>query len=143
MVLLRITTAVALGACWPGVADAVAWHAVPGAPEVQIALGSLQLEGPLALVWLRMPGRSALTPDLLPGLAAPGTRAPRIHRTTLHAEFDCSHGTLRVRAATAHDGSGTPLAMTSTPGRARPVEGGEMGWTYDAVCEVVRSERRF
>lgn len=140
--LLRIATAAALGACWPGVADAAAWHAVPGTPEVQIALGSLRLEGPLALVWLRMPGRSVLVPDLVPDLAGPGPRAPRIHRTTLHAEFDCSHRTLRVRAATAYDGIGTPLAMTSTPGRAQPVEGAEMGWTYDAVCEAARSERR-
>ena len=140
MVLFRIAAAVALCACWPGIAGATAWRAVPGAPEVEIALGSMQLEGQLALVWLRMPGRSTLTPDLMP--VAQGPRAPRIQRTALHAEFDCSHRSLRVLAATAYDGTGAPLAMTSTPGRTRPVEGDEMAWTYDAVCEAARTERR-
>lgn len=138
MVLLRIVAAVALGACWPGIAGAASWRPVPGAPEVEIALGSLQLERQLVLVWLRMPGRSALAPDLV----VQGAGVPRIQRTALHAEFDCGRRTLRILAATAYGGAGGPLAMTSTPGRAQPVEGGAMGWTYDAVCEAARAERR-
>ncbi|QJW85512.1 hypothetical protein HK414_26130 [Ramlibacter terrae] len=45
-------------------------------------------------------------------------------------------------AANAYGSNGAPLAMSATPGLARPVEGGEMGWTYDAVCEAARTERR-
>lgn len=138
MVLLRIVAVMALGACWSGIAGAASWREVPGAPEVEIALDSMQLERQLVLVWLRMPGRSTLAPDL----AAPAPRAPRIHRTALHMAFDCGHRTVRVLAATGYGATGAPLAMTSTPGRTRPVEGGEMGWAYDAVCEAARTERR-
>ena len=119
-------------------AGAPSWHPVPGAPDVAVELGSMQLERTRVVVWVRWWGRHALVPEL----ALRGARAPRVQRTALLTEFDCSQRTMRVLAVNAYDGSGTPTFMSSTPGPLGPVQGEEMEWTYDAVCEVARTERR-
>jgi hypothetical protein len=78
----------------------------------------------------------------VPELAVQGARQQQIHRTALRTEFDCSQRTMRMLAANAYDGAGAALSMSSTPGPLQPVEGGDMGWAYDAVCEAARAERR-
>ncbi|HEY8360069.1 MAG TPA: hypothetical protein VIL30_21650 [Ramlibacter sp.] len=138
MSLSRTVAMVAAGACMLGPAGAAAWRLVPGASELEMALASMQLEGTRVVVWLRSPGRHPLVPEL----AAAGRSPSRVHRTALRAEFDCGRRTMRVLAASAYDGAGTPVAMWSTPGPMRPVEGADLGWTYDAVCEAARAERR-
>ncbi|TWO70639.1 hypothetical protein FN976_13855 [Caenimonas sedimenti] len=120
------------------VAAQAAWRPVPGAPDLDIELGSMQAEHSLVAVWVRSWGRHALLPDL----ATHGARPPRIQRTALRLEFDCSRRTMRVLAANAYATTGAPAFMTSTPGPVLPVTGDDLGWAYDAVCEAARSDRR-
>ena len=123
----------------PAAAQAAAWTAVPGAPEVAIDLTSLQLERSRATVWVRWWGRPAAAPEL----AVQRLGALRIHRSALRTEFDCAHRTMRTLATHAYDGGGAPVFMSSVPGPVRPVEGQELEWTYDAVCEAARAGGRF
>jgi hypothetical protein len=118
-------------------AQAAVWRPVPGAPDVEIELGSLQMEHSRVLIWVRWWGRHAL----LPAFATQGARPPRIQRTALRLEFDCGRRTMRVLAANAYATAGAPSFMTSTPGAVVPVAGDDLVWTYDAVCEAARSER--
>ena len=119
-------------------AAAAEWRAVPGAADVQVDLASLQQERTHVLAWLRWWGRPAAVPEL----AAQGVRLPRVQRTVVRAEFDCARRTLRMLATHAYDGNGTPVVMSSVPGPVRPVQGADLGWTYDAVCEAARSAAR-
>ncbi|RYY95562.1 MAG: hypothetical protein EOO24_22665 [Comamonadaceae bacterium] len=137
MSFTRIAMAAAIGACTAASAQAAAWRPVPGAPDIEMALGSLQVERAQVVVWLRWPGRHPLVPEL----ASQAARGARVSRTALHTEFDCSRRTMRILAATAYDAAGTALFMDSTPRPARPVEGADLGWTYDAACEAARAER--
>lgn len=139
MTLSQLALTAAAGGClWTAVATAATWRPVPGAPEVEIEFGSMELERTRVLVWLRMAGRPALVPEL----AAHGARAPRISRTALRTEFDCGHRTMRILAANAYDSGGATTFMSSIPGPVLPVQGEDMGWTYDAVCEAARAARR-
>ena len=119
-------------------AAAADWQAVPGAPDVEVDLASLQQERTQVLAWLRWWGR----PPLVPELAAHGMPLPRVQRTAVRAEFDCSRRTLRTLAAHAYDGNGTPVLMSSVPGPVLPVQGADLGWAYDAVCEAARAAAR-
>lgn len=118
-------------------ASAAAWTPVPGAPDVQIDLASLQQQRTVVTAWLRWWGR----PPLAPELAARGVRLPRVHRTALLTEFDCSRRTVRTLATNAYDGGGSPVLMSSVPGPVLPVQGEELGWAYDAACEAARGAR--
>ena len=120
-------------------AQAASWIAVPGAPEVAIDLASLQLERSRATVWVRWWGRPAAAPELAVQRLGP----LRINRSALRTEFDCAHRTMRTLAMHAYDGGGAPVFMSSVPGPVRPVEGPELEWTYDAVCEAARAGGRF
>ena len=122
-----------------GAAMAASWTAVPGAPDVAIDLGSLHLEGARATVWVRWWGRPAAAPEL----AVQRLGQVRVNRSALLTEFDCSRRTMRTLAMHAYDGAGSPVFMSSVPGPVRPVDGGELGWTYDAVCEAARAGVRF
>jgi len=117
-------------------ARASAWRPVPGAPDLEIDLASLQQERTRAVAWVRWWGRPGLVPELaaLPRL--------RVHRTAVRVEFDCAGRTLRPLAAHAYDGRGTPVFMSSVPGRPQAVRGDDLGWTYDAVCETLRADGR-
>ena len=117
---------------------AAAWTAVPGAPDVAIDLDSLHLDRTLATVWVRWWGRPAIAPEL----AADGMRRVRVNRSAVRTEFDCSRRTMRALAVHAYDASGAPVFMSSVPQAARPVDGAELGWTYDAVCEAARTGGR-
>jgi hypothetical protein len=130
---------VASSLCGAGAATAAAWQPVPGAPEVEVDLASLQQERTLVRAWVRWWGRSALVPEL----TAHGPRAPRVQRTAARTEFDCSRRTMRTLATNAYDGGGAALSMSSTPGPVLPVKGEDMSWTYDAVCEAARAAGRF
>lgn len=120
-------------------AAAASWTAVPGAPDVGIDLGSLHLEGTRATVWVRWWGRPAVAPEL----AVQRLGQVRVNRSAVLTEFDCSRRTLRTLAMHAYDGAGSPVFMSSVPGPVRPVDGAELGWTYDAVCEAARAGVRF
>ena len=122
-----------------GAAHAAAWTAVPGAPEVAIDLASLQIERSRATVWVRWWGRPAAAPEL----AVQRLAAVRINRSALRTEFDCAHRTMRTLAMHAYGSGGAPVYMSSVPGPVRPVEGQELEWTYDAVCEAARAGGRF
>lgn len=115
-------------------AAAASWRPVPGASALDIDVASLQVQRTRVTAWLRWWGRSPLVPEL----AAQGPRMPRVHRTALLAEFDCSRRTVRPLAASAYDGSGVPVFMSSVPGAVQGVEGEDLGWAYDAVCEAAR-----
>lgn len=119
-------------------AAAGSWTAVPGAPEVAIDLDSLQLERTRVTVWVRWWGRPAIAPELAVHRMGP----VRVNRSALRTEFDCGNRTMRTLATHAYDGAGSPVFMSSVPGPVRPVEGGELGWTYDAVCEAARAGGR-
>ena len=121
-----------------GAAAAATWTAVPGAPEVAIDLGSLHLERSRATVWVRWWGRPAFAPDP----AADGMRAVRVNRSAVRTEFDCGRRTVRTLALHAYDAGGAPVFMSSVPGPVQPVVDGELGWTYDAVCELARAGGR-
>jgi len=132
--------AATVSACACGSAvQAAAWTAVPGAPDVAIDLESLHFDRMLATVWVRWPGRPAIAPEL----AAEGMRKVRVNRSALRTQFDCGRRTMRTLAVHAYDGAGSPVFMSSIPGAVRPVGGGELGWTYDAVCEAARTGGRF
>jgi hypothetical protein len=133
----EVVFAVAMASACAG-ASAAAWTAVPGAPEVAVDLDSLHLERTRATVWVRWWGRPAGAPEL----AAQRIGPVRINRTAVRTEFDCGHRTMRALATHAYDGAGSPVFMSSVPGPVRPVEGEELGWTYDAVCEAVRAGGR-
>lgn len=124
-----------LAGCAVPAAAAGTWRAVPGAPEVEIDLGSLQQERTRVSAWLRWRGRPALVPEL----TAWSARAPRVHRTVLRSEFDCAHRTWRVLATHTYGGDGAPLSMASVPGPVLPVRDAELAWAYDAVCEAART----
>lgn len=126
-----LLTAVALSGA--AQAQAGTWRPVPGAPDVEVDLASLQQQRTRALAWVRWWGRSVLVPELA---AAPRLR---IHRTAVRVEFDCAAHTLRGLATHAYDGNGTLVFLSSVPGPARPVRGQELEWTYDAVCEAARA----
>ena len=127
------------GACLLAAPAAAAdWRPVPGAPDIEIDLASLQQERTRVVAWLRWRGRPALLPDA----AARGVRLPRVQRTVVRTEFDCSARTLRTLASHAYDGNGTAIAMSSVPGSTQAVQGGDLAWTYDAVCEAARSGAR-
>ena len=121
-----------------GRAAAANWQAVPGAADVQVDLASLQQERTHVLAWLRWWGRPAAVPEL----AAQGVHLPRVQRTVARAEFDCARRTLRMLATHAYDANGTPVVMSSVPGPVLPVQGADLGWAYDAVCEAARSAAR-
>jgi hypothetical protein len=137
MVCSRLAAAAALALiAFSPAAMAGTWRAVPGAPEVAIDLDSFRQERTRVLVWVRWWGRPALATE-----AAPAGRTPRIHRTALLTEFDCSRRTLQVQATHGYDSGGAAVFMSSAKGAVLPVQGEEMGWTYDAVCEAARSNR--
>ena len=139
MNLRQMVRVAAIATCLSASAAAdAAWRPVPGAPDVDIELGTMQVEHTRVVVWARWWGRHALLPDV----ATQGARPPRIQRTALRLEFDCGHRTMRVLAANAYASSGAPTFMTSTPEAPRPVAGDDLAWTYDAVCEAARSDRR-
>lgn len=132
---LRSFTLCLPAACALAASAAPAWHAVPGAPDLAIDLASVQQERTRVSAWLRWWGRPAFVPEL----AAWNARAPRVQRTLLRTEFDCSRRTWRVLAAHAYGSDGTPLSMSSMPGPALPVQEAELAWAYDAVCEAARA----
>lgn len=115
-------------------ASAATWTPVPGAPEVEIDLASLQPQRTGATAWLRWWGRPAMAPELAP-------KGLRIHRSALHTEFDCQRRTVRVLATNGYDGGGVPVLMSSVPGPVLPVREGDLAWAYDAVCEAARAGR--
>lgn len=117
-----------------GAAASASWRPVPGAPDLDVDLASLQVQRLRVTAWLRWPGRSPLVPEL----AAAQPRGPRVHRTALLAEFDCSRRTVRPLAANAYDSSGQVVFMSSAPGAAQAVHDSDLGWAYDALCELVR-----
>lgn len=121
-----------------GAATAADWRPVPGAADLEIDVTSLQQERTRVTAWLRWWGRPALVPEL----AAWSARAPRVQRTALRTEFDCGQRSLRTLAAHAYDGEGKALFMSSVPGPAQPVQGAELEWAYDAVCEAARGAGR-
>lgn len=121
-----------------GGARAATWSPVPGAPDVEIDTGTLQQQQERVSAWLRWWGR----PALVPGLAAFGARGPRVQRTVVRMEFDCVQRTVRVLAAHAYASDGAPVFMSSVPGPQQAVNGSELAWTYDAVCEAARSGTR-
>jgi hypothetical protein len=49
------------------------------------------------------------------------------------------HRTMRTLALHAYHATGAPVFTSSVPGPVLPVEGEELGWTYDAVCEAARA----
>ena len=124
--------------CLAAAAHAATWSPVPGAPDVEIDTGSLQQQQARVSAWLRWWGR----PSLVPELAAFGARGPRVQRTVLRAEFDCSGRTVRVLAAHAYGASGAPVFMSSVPGPQHAVHGADLEWAYDAACEAARSGTR-
>lgn len=130
--------AAALMGLAPLAAGAADWRPVPGAPEVAIDLSSWQQERSRVIVGVRWPGRGPFPQET----SAAAARGLRVHRTALSAEFDCHRRTVRVLATSAYDGSGAPLLMSSLPQPAQAVTGGELGWTYDAVCEAARVHGR-
>lgn len=119
--------AVAALACGAAAAGP-SWHPVPGAPDLQLDLSSVQQQHQLVTTWLRTPGRSFL-------LAAEA-RLPRISRTVVLAQFDCANRTIRALAANAYDGDGRTLFHSTLPQPARRIEDPELGWAYDALCEL-------
>lgn len=122
-----------------GAAHAAPWSAVPGAHDVEVDLRSIQQAGTRVRAWLRWRGRP---PHPLPQLAAPDGAALRIARTAVLTEFDCGGRSMRALAASAYDGRGAPLALSSTPGPVLPLPGADATWAYDAVCEAARSGGR-
>jgi hypothetical protein len=114
------------------------WSPVPGAPELALDLGSLRQDHARVSVWVRWWGWPATVVALSPQL----TRPPRATRSVVLTEFDCTRRTLRALAAHAYDASGTPVLMSSVPGPVLPLQGEELGWTYDAVCEMARNGAR-
>jgi len=121
-----------------GAAAAASWWPVPGAPELALDLGSLRQEHARVTVWVRWWGWPVAVVALQPQV----TRPPRATRSVVLAEFDCAHRTLRALATHAYDAAGTPILMSSVPGPWLPVQGEELGWTYDAVCEMARTGAR-
>lgn len=127
----RFLLATACAACCG--ASAAGWLPVPGAPAVSVDLSSLQQQQQQrVLLWVRWWGRAAL----LPAAAAP---SPRVHRSTALVEFDCAARTVRMLAVQGHDAQGQAVFMSSVPGPLAPVQGEELAWTYDAVCEAARA----
>jgi hypothetical protein len=116
-------------------ASAFNWQPVPGAPEVGIATHSIQSERSRVLAWLRWWGR----PTIVPELASHGAKSLRIHRTAVQMEFDCQRRLVRALAVQAYDGDGKVLLLSSVPGPSVQVTDGDLGWTYDAVCELSRA----
>lgn len=133
MNLREVLFATAIASTGAGAAAAT-WTPVPGAPEVAIDLASLQLERTRVTVWVRWWGRPAVAPELAVQRLGP----VRVNRSALRTEFDCGNRTMRTLATHAYDGAGSPVFMSSVAGPVRPVEGEELGWTYDAVCEAAR-----
>jgi hypothetical protein len=110
-----------LAASLSAAAAGLAWRAVPGAPELEVDLASVQVDQGVVSAWVRT------------GLA--GTRA----RAVTHTEFDCRQRTVRTVASQWFGAGGTPLAMSSVPGAARPLGRDEdLAWAYDALCELAR-----
>jgi hypothetical protein len=136
MKLKQLACAATMGTCL--CASAASWRPVPGASDIDVELGSMQLEHSRVMVWVRSPGRSPLVPELI----AQGGRLARVSRTAMRTEFDCNQRTMRVLAANAYDSNGGAIFMASVPGPVQAVTGQDMGWTYDAVCEAARAERR-
>lgn len=63
MTSLRTAFALAVLCTVPAaVAVRSGWAAVPGAPEVELQLGSMQMERTRVVVWLRWRGRHPLVP---------------------------------------------------------------------------------
>ncbi|MES2941022.1 MAG: hypothetical protein V4864_25305 [Pseudomonadota bacterium] len=133
-------SAVACCASFAGMADAAAWRPVPGAQEVEIDITSIRQTGARVTAWLRWPGRP---PHALPVAGVPDARQPRIARTAVLTEFDCSGRSMRALAANAYDSGGAPASMSSVPGPVLPVRGDDTLWAYDAACEAARSGGRF
>jgi hypothetical protein len=129
--------AVAAFLAFASCAMAATWRAVPGAPDVSIDLESLRHERTRVVVWVRWWGRPELA-----GEVGPAGRSPRIHRTALLTEFDCARRTLQVQATHGYDGGGTAVFMSTARGAVLPVQGQELEWTYDAVCEAARAGGR-
>jgi hypothetical protein len=135
---LLLTALAACSLAFQQPAMAERWSAVPGAPELAVDLGSLRQEHARVTVWVRWWGWPATVVALSPQLARP----PRVTRSVVLTEFDCTGRTLRAMAAHAYDASGTPVLMSSIPGPLLPLQGEELGWTYDAVCEMARNGAR-
>jgi hypothetical protein len=137
---LRIALfALAASCLLAGTAAAAQWRAVPGAPELEIDVTSLQQERTRVSAWLRWWGRPALVPEL----AALGPRSPRVVRTATQLEFDCGQRTARTLAVHAYGSSGAPVFMSGIAGPPTPVRDADLAWAYDAVCEAARSGSRF
>jgi hypothetical protein len=114
------------------------WSPLPGAPELAVDLGSLRQEQARVTVWVRWWGWPMAVVALQPQVPRPA----RATRSVLLAEFDCAQRTVRSLATHAYDAAGTPVLMSSVPGPLLPLPGEELGWTYDAVCEMARNGAR-
>lgn len=131
--------AAACALAWaPLAAIAADWRPVPGAPDVAIDLASWQQERARVMVWVRWPGRGPWAQEA-PAVSA---RGARVHRTAAYAEFDCSRRAVRALALSAYDSGGAPVFMSSLPQPWQAVAAGDLGWTYDAVCEAARASHR-
>jgi hypothetical protein len=130
----RLGLALAL-MCTAALASAAQWRVLPGTNEVDVDLASIRHERTRVTAWLRWWGRSPLVTET-PVFAALRTR---VYKTAVQVEFDCSARRWRTLAFSAVDSSGFPVALDSTPGPRIAVVDGDIGWAYDAVCEVVRA----
>ncbi len=133
----RLRGAVAVLCCGAAAAaQAATWSPIPGTEDVQVDLGTVQIQRSRVMAWVRWAGRGPLAQY---ELAAQGTR---IYRTTHLAEVHCGQRSVRVLATNAYDSSGRVLLMSTLAGNAVTVAGGDMGWTYDALCEFARTGAR-
>ena len=111
------------------------WLPVPGAPDIAIDAGSVDVQGSLVTVSVGGP------PSLLRPLRDASDRnGATWHRAVLRTQFDCGHRQLRVLGLVGYGTAGQVMQASTTAGSARPVPADAAGEAlYDASCELARA----
>ena len=133
---LAIATGLVIG-LGAGPARAVTdWQPVPGAPQLQLELASMQARGAVVEVWVRGLGIGSVA--LLASHAVPPARG---HRTLARLLLDCRTRKGQGLGVLAYDAAGRLVQASSVPSAtfAWPAEG-ELAPVYDAACELARSQ---
>ena len=110
------------------------WRTVPGEERLELALGSVDMQGSRVAALLRAPaGVIHLAGD---------KRLRRATRVVVLADFDCASRTVQLLSLVAYDRGGRPLSSTGAPGATAVLDRDDpLLAAYDALCELARDRR--
>ena len=112
------------------------WQPVPGAPDLQVDLATMQARGASVELWVR-----GLALKTVARMDASVSTTAKWHRTMARLQMDCRTRVGQGLGVLGYDSRGRLVHASSvTSARfALPAEG-DLAALYDAACELARSQ---